>query len=394
MSEALASLPVAETRGVRLLSLRIGWRNLWRNRRRTWLTSGGIAFSVLLVMFFMSLQFGQYAVMIDTATSLMAGQVQIQREAYLEDSRFEDTIDGTTALLNEISRQPHVASVAPRVEAFALVSAGERSFGAQVLGVDAEAEAATVRFTKMLGQGVGIRAPNDAVLGSVLARNLGVGVGDEVVVLGSGREGGVAALALDVVGLLETGMADLDRALLLAPIETVQDGSGLTDEVHSLVIRLDDLDRSDLVVAELTAALPQELKVRPWQEVLPELRQAIDVDKIGGQIMYWIIMVLVMFSVVNSFIMTVFERTREFGMMLAIGMRPRSIMGMLQCEAFFLWLIGAGVGTLLAAAVIFAFQNDRFSKHRRHSALVPAGLGWLEPAFRSALATTLGDGAG
>ena len=311
MSEALASLPVAETRGVRFLNLRIGWRNLWRNRRRTWLTSGGIAFSVLLVMFFMSLQFGQYAVMIDTATSLMAGQVQIQREAYLEDSRFEDTIDGTTALLNEISRQPHVASVAPRVEAFALVSAGERSFGAQVLGVDAEAEAETVRFMTMLSQGVGIRAPNDAVLGSILARNLGVGVGDEVVVLGSGREGGVAALALDVVGLLETGMADLDRALLLAPIGTVQDGFGLTDEVHSLVIRLDDLDRSDVVVAELRAALPQELEVRPWQEVLPELRQAIDVDKIGGQIMYWIIMVLVMFSVVNSFIMTVFERTES-----------------------------------------------------------------------------------
>jgi ABC-type lipoprotein release transport system permease subunit len=313
LSEALATLPVAQVRGVRFLSLRIGWRNLWRNRRRTFLTSGGIAFSVLLVMFFMSLQFGQYAVMIDTATSLMAGQVQIQRAAYLEDSRFEDTIGDTSVLVNEISRQPHVASVAPRIEAFALVSAGERSFGAQVLGVDAGAEATTVRFTKMLSHGVGIQAPNDAVLGRILARNLGVGVGDEVVVLGSGKEGGVAALALDVVGLLETGMADLDRALLLAPLDTVQDGFGLTDEVHSLIIRLDDLDRSDAVVAELTALLPEELRVRPWQEILPELRQAIDVDKIGGQIMYWIIMVL--------------------------------------------WVIGAGVGTLLAAALIFSLQN-------------------------------------
>jgi ABC-type lipoprotein release transport system permease subunit len=320
LSEALATLPVAQVRGVRFLSLRIGWRNLWRNRRRTFLTSGGIAFSVLLVMFFMSLQFGQYAVMIDTATSLMAGQVQIQRAAYLEDSRFEDTIGDTSVLVNEISRQPHVASVAPRIEAFALVSAGERSFGAQVLGVDAGAEATTVRFTKMLSHGVGIQAPNDAVLGRILARNLGVGVGDEVVVLGSGKEGGVAALALDVVGLLETGMADLDRALLLAPLDTVQDGFGLTDEVHSLIIRLDDLDRSDAVVAELTALLPEELRVRPWQEILPELRQAIDVDKIGGQIMYWIIMVLVMFSVVNR-------------------------------------VIGAGVGTLLAAALIFSLQN-------------------------------------
>jgi ABC-type lipoprotein release transport system permease subunit len=334
VSETIVLEPVAEDRAASLLSVRIGWRNLWRNRRRTWLTTGGIAFSVLLVMFFMSMQFGQYAIMIDSATSLMAGQVQVQSSRYLQDSRFEDTIVEATPLIRLLQENRHIVSVAPRVEAFALVSADERSFGAQILGIDQAAELETVRYVKMLKTGSNLAGPDDAVLGSVLARNLGVAPGDEVVVLGSGKEGGIAALVLTVVGLLETGMADLDRSLLLAPL------------------RMDDLSSSDRVVTQLTEQLPDALTVRAWQEILPELKQAIAVDKIGGQIMYWIIMVLVMFSVVNSFIMTVFERTREFGMMLAIGMRPRAIVAMLQWEALFLWVIGTAIGAGLASLLI------------------------------------------
>jgi len=352
VSEATASEVVAIRSGSSFLTIRTAWRNLWRNRRRTWLTSGGIAFSVLLVMFFMSMQYGQYAIMIDSATSLLAGHLQVRRQDYLEDERFEDTIAEVTPLLRILSQQPHVVSVAPRIEAFALVSADERSFGAQVLGVDIDAERNTVRFVNMLKDGRQLQGANDAVLGTALARNLGVTVGDEVVVLGAGREGGVAALALTVVGLLETGIAELDRTLLLAPLNTVALGFGLGDEVHTLAIRLDNVDNSQRVADRLRQLVPAGLAVRDWQEVLPELKQAIEVDKIGGQIMYWIMMVLVAFSVVNSFIMTVFDRTREFGMLLAIGMRPRAIIAMLQWEALFLWLLGTAIGMSLACGLI------------------------------------------
>ena len=353
MSEAAALPAPAAAAGGRFLTVRIGWRNLWRNRRRSYLTSGGIAFSVLLVMFFMAMQYGQYEIMIDTATSLLDGHVQVRAKAYVEDERFEDTIVEASALRRQLESAPGVAAVAPRVEAYALVSADDRSFGAQVLGVDIEAEVNTVRFTRMLNTGRQLESAGEAVLGTTLARNLGVGVGDEVVVLGAGKEGGVAAMALNVVGLLETGMADLDRVLLLSDLPGVQLAFDLGDEVHTFALRLHDIDLSPAVVAQLRASLPELLEVRPWQEVLPELEQAIAVDKVGGEIMYWIIMVLVMFSVVNSFIMTVFERTREFGMLLAIGMRPTAILVMLQWEAFFLWLIGAAVGTALACGLIF-----------------------------------------
>ena len=357
MSEAAVLVSSPPAQAVGFLSVRIGWRNLWRNHRRTWLTAGGIAFSILLVMSFMSLQYGQYDVMIDTGTSLLPGHLQITPEAYLDDNRFEDTMTNVEALIAQVSAAPGVRSISPRVEAFALVSADQRSFGAQILGVDPYLETQTVRYLKMLTAGESPAGSEDAVLGSILARNLGVEVGDELVVLGSGKEGGVAALVLTVSGILETGTADLDRSLLVAPIATVREGFGLGDEAHILALRLQEPEDAQGLATQLSAQLPENLAVRPWQEVMPELKQAIDVDKIGGQLMYGIIMVLVMFSVVNSFIMTIFERTREVGMLLAIGMRPRSIIAMLQWEALFLWLLGTLLGGGLAVLLIFWLQD-------------------------------------
>lgn len=357
MSETAVLESSAPERTVGFLSVRIGWRNLWRNHRRTWLTAGGIAFSILLVMSFMALQYGQYDVMIDSGTSLLPGHLQITPEAYLDDNRFEDTLSDVEALITQVSAVPGVLSISPRVEAFALVSADQRSFGAQILGVDPQLESQTVRYLKMLAAGSQPVGPEDAVLGSILARNLGIGVGDELVVLGSGKEGGVAALVLTVSGILETGTVDLDRSLLVAPIATVRDGFYLGDEAHTLALRLRDPADAREMATRLASQLPAALAVRPWQEVMPELKQAIDVDKIGGQLMYGIIMLLVMFSVVNSFIMTIFERTRELGMLLAIGMKPRSIIAMLQWEALFLWVLGTALGGGLAVLLIAWLQD-------------------------------------
>jgi ABC-type lipoprotein release transport system permease subunit len=282
----------------------------------------------------------------------MTGQAQVTSRAYLADDRFEDTIGSAGVVSELIAATPGVRAVAPRVEAFALVSAEDRSFGAQVVGVDPTEESRTVRLLGMLAEGRKLAADDEAEVGTLLARNLEVGVGDEIVVLGSAKQGGVAALSLRVVGLLETGRNELDRSLLIARIDAVQQAFDLGDEVHSFAIRLDDAQHSSEVVARLQARLPEGLVVRDWKEVLPELYQAIEVDKIGGQIMYWILMVLVMFTVVNSFIMTVFERTREFGVLLAVGMRPGTIVLMLQWEAFFLWVVGAALGVGVASAVI------------------------------------------
>lgn len=339
---------------------RLGWRNLWRNGRRTALTAGGVAFAVFLVVTTMCIQLGSYVSMKDTATGLLAGHIQIHNADYVEDERLESAVPRAAALAEWLATRPGVAAVAPRLEAFALASADERSFGARVLGVDPAAEARVVDFHQRIVAGRHIRTAGEAVLGEALARNLGAGLGDEVVLLGSASRGGVAALVVTVRGLFRTGVAEIDRSLLLAELGAVQEAYALADAAHTLVVRTDDLDAVHRIAGELREALPARwpagdgvpLTVRTWSEVLPDLRQAIEIDRLSGALFYWLVMILVTFSVVNTFIMTVFERTREFGMMLAVGMRPFGIVGMLQWEAAFLWAIGTTAGLLLAVALV------------------------------------------
>ncbi len=357
MSETLAELPARTASWGGFRSAQIGWRNLWRNKRRTWLTSGGIAFAVLLVMFSMAMQHGQYSVMMENATTLISGHIQVQATQYVDSERFEHTIEEASVLRRQLLALPDVVAVAPRVEAFALVSSVERSFGARILGIDVAAERATVRLLDMIDEGHAPVGPEDAVIGEKLARNLDVKVGDELVILGAEKHGGVAALVVDVVGILSSGMADLDRSLLLVPIAAVQNAFGLGDEIHTFAIRIAALEDSEAITARLASRVPADITVRNWNEVLPGLEQAIEVDRLGGLIMYGMIILLVTFSVVNTFIMLVFERTREFGMLLAIGMRPGGIVRMVLWEAFFVWLVGAAIGAGIAIAIIVGLAD-------------------------------------
>ena len=331
----------------------IAWRNLWRNRRRTILTSGGIAFAVWLLIFSISMQDGSFEVMVDNGARLMLGHAQIQHPAYQDDPKMEFTIDGTGSLLARLADQPGVIAASPRAQGFALVSKGERSFGAQVIGVDAYEESRWSSLPGMVGDGRYLEQSGEAVLGSVLARNLGVVVGDEIVLLGTAKEGGVAAIVADVVGLISSGMTALDRAVLQIPIDDFRAAWNLApDESHLIVFLTESVMGSDDVIAGLGPGSEQEWHVLGWRELMPELVQTIDIKQVSTLLFFGLIAIIVTFSIVNTFMMTVFERTPEFGMLMAIGMKPGSIMRQLAVEAFFIAFLGVAAGVLLSLALL------------------------------------------
>jgi ABC-type lipoprotein release transport system permease subunit len=356
MSEALPGFAVAPRtlviRHSALTIFAIAWRNLWRNRRRTWLTAGGVAFAVMLLTAALSLQSGSYATMIDTGTGLYHGHIQIQNEAYQDHPKLRNTVPEASALVAALRQRPVVAAVAPRLTAYALVSDEDRSFAAQLLGVDPDVEPRVSSIARSTTQGRFIEGGSEAFIGAALAHNLGVEVGDEIVALGSDREGALAAMALEVVGIFETGHPDLDRATLEIPIETFREAYGMGDEVHHIAIRLHHAVDNDPLVAELNRELPAGVRALHWRELLPELEQAIELDRVSSVFFYAILALLVLFSVVNTFIMTVFERTHEFGMLIAVGVRRWGIVGMLQLEALWMSLVGVVLGGVLVAPLL------------------------------------------
>ncbi|MYD97580.1 MAG: ABC transporter permease [Gammaproteobacteria bacterium] len=332
--------------------VRVAWRNLWRRRLRTWMSASGMGFAIFLVSVSMSFQAGSYDAWIETATSLMAGHLQAQHPAYFDNPEVRYALTEGIALTRRFENEPGIVAVSPRTEAFALVSAGERSFGALIVGVDRERDMALSSLPDHLSAGEYLPGADSAFLGTALAANLGVDIGDEIVVLGATGEGGVAALMARVDGLFDTGRPELDRSVLQVGIASMQAGFDLGDAVHRLVIETRDARHASDLKAILQAAAPMDVRLLDWNELLPELEQAIQIDRASASMMYWLLLIVVAMSVINAFIMTVFERTREFGMLLAIGMRPNAIVGMLGIEAVCVWAIGVVIGIVLCVAVV------------------------------------------
>ena len=334
----------------------IAWRNLMRNRVRTGLTASGIAFAVFLVSFAMSLQAGSYGLMIDAASRFFMGHGEVVTDAFVDKERFEHTVVGVSALRGRLG-DSGALTVTPRVQAFGIVSMGERSYAGMILGMDFATEKAAMDLLNSISSGEVPSRSDQGVIGAALARNLGVGLNDEVVVLGSGKDGTVAAMALTVSAILTTGQAELDRSLLLVPIATMQDAFYLVDEAHRLILIVNQDTDLNASLQAVAARLSGNLVLRTWRDLMPEIEKSIELDKISATIFYAILLVLVTFAVVNTFVMLVYDRTKEFGMLLALGMRPWQIIGQIQLEALLLSLLGVA-GGLIAGGLFVSYLAD------------------------------------
>ena len=356
----MATAALASTTGRRMVGAssnmgvtvwRIAWRNLWRNRRRTWLTAAGIAFALWMLTFAVSLNEGTFGMMIDNAARLSVGHIQLQHPGYQDDPRLEYTLTDAQALAAEVQTHPQVRFAVPRATSFALAAAGERSFGAQVVGVDYEQAPKWSTLPSMQPEGRYIQGAGEAFVGALLARNLGLEVGGEIVLLGTAKEGGIAAHVARVVGTFSSGQAPLDRSMVQIPLADFREGWGLAPtEAHAVVVIADTVAASERIAP--TLAGPDWVSL-DWMALMPDAEQMKDMKIFGAQLFFLVITVIVTFSIVNTFMMTIFERTPEFGTLMAIGMRPLSIVGQLMVESLWLWALGVTIGLGFSGALLW-----------------------------------------
>ncbi len=341
--------------------LRLAWRNLWRNKRRTWLTASAIAFITVLMVFLITLQLGSYDLMVDSSLRIFTGQMQVQREGYLDKPQIRTIIPDAQTLAQRLRQNPALSGVgiAVRAQSFALAASGTRSFGVQVVGTepDFETRVSTIPGLIKSGRYLSADSVQEAVLGAALAKNLHIKVGDELTLLGSALDGSVAATIVPVVGIFESGMRDLDRVLVEMPLRTFQDTFGMGQGAHAITLLAPDIKQLPLLQREVDRQLPAtpKLVALDWERLIPGLKQLIQADWTTGWFTYIALIVVVTFSILNTFIMSVLERTREFGIMLALGATPLRIGTLVFIETALLaligLLIGLGIGVLVAATL-------------------------------------------
>ena len=345
--------------------LRLAWRNLWRHKRRTWLTASAIAFATMLLVFMITLQLGAYDMMIDTTLSAYIGQMQVQREGYKDKPQMRSTVPHATQLAAELRHATGLESIAVRAQGFALASSAQRSYGVPVVGVEPEYEQKVSTLPHLIKEGRYLSAPNaqEAVIGIRLARNLKIKVGDELTLLGSGKDGSVAATVLPVVGIFDSGNPELDRHLVQLPLATFQDVFSMGDDAHAIVISGPSYDSIPQTKAQVAAAIAGQpgLVVLDWEQLLPGLRQLIQTDMVQNWITYIALILIVTLSIMNTFLMSVLERTREFGIMLALGATPLRIGIEVMLESAFLTLLGLAIGVVLGGSIAVYLHFTGFS---------------------------------
>lgn len=341
------------------ITSRLAWRNLWRQPRRTWLTTGAMVFSNALLVFMMSLQFGMYDLMIDNTLKVLTGHMQVQAPGYIDDHKMRQVVDDAVPLAERLRREFPEASIAARSQAFVLASSDERSYGIVVYGVEPSFEPAVSSLAGLVHEGRFLEDPAAAeiVIGATLARNLKIGLGDEVTILGSGRDGSFAAGVVDVVGIFDSGVTDLDRTIAEIPIGLFDDIFYMNGAGHQIVIDAPVIDEVPAMLEGVRSAVGGELVVHDWDRLQPGLKQAIRADISSAFFMYGVLTILVAFSVLNTQLMSVLERTHEFGIVMALGLRPGRLARLVLLETTLMGLMGAILGMIVGTVVTSWFSQ-------------------------------------
>jgi ABC-type lipoprotein release transport system permease subunit len=246
-----------------------------------------------------------------------------------------------------------VTKTAPRLESFALISGGEITDGAMVLGIDPEHEDKLTKLKIKLAEGEYLeKDDSDIMLAKGLAEHIGAGIGDTIIVLGQGYHGVTAAGKYRVKGIVRYPTPDLNSSMSYLSITEAQRLFMAEGRITSLAIMIDRQKRLDKVTEELKTIFSDGYEVMTWEEMLPELVQSIETDNAGGVVMLGVIYMVIGFGMLGTILMMTLERNREFGMLMAVGMKRRRLRIIILLESVFLSFIGVIAGTVAGIPIL------------------------------------------
>ena len=338
--------------------LRMAWRNLWRNKKRTVIASASIVFAVLLAVAMSSMATGGHEYMIFSAVRFSTGHLQIHGRGYWEKRSLDESMVYDSALIAAAARLPSVAEVVPRLESVALISRGNATRVSSVIGIDPLRENAMTALGSRVVRGTPLLHWNaGAIIAEGLARMLDADVGDSIVIYGQGYQGVTAAGILPIAAIVRFPVPDLNNTGVFLSLSTMQSMFAAPDRITSVAILLHRDEDLSAAARAVTALAGPDREVMTWRQMMPELVQAIAADDGGMVIMLLILYVVIGFGIFGTVMMMTAERRHEFGVTIAVGMKRWRLMVITSLEALMVSMLGAVVGILAAVPVIAYFAR-------------------------------------
>jgi ABC-type lipoprotein release transport system permease subunit len=330
----------------------LAWRNLWRHKRRTLITASSIAFGVLLSVTFTGAGDYFYTRMIDAGAKMGMGHITVAARDYNRAPSSQKRLQSANQHQATLRELPEVSSVIARIQGQAMFASARKSIGGTFIAIDPAQETASNNlFIQSLVEGKMLETVSDKgiVMGVDLARKLQLSLGKKVVYTTTDVNGDIVSAIARVSGLFRTGVSEVDGGLALLPLQSVQTVLGYeSDEVSFIAVNLHDQRASHVLRDSLQQqAAFQDMEVLNWQQTQPDLAGMIAVDKSANKISQLLIALLISAGIINTMLMSVLERIREFGVMMALGMSPRHLFGLVMLESFWLAVTGLIIGIII-----------------------------------------------
>ncbi len=371
---------------------RLAWRNLWRNRKRTLITAAALAFGYVASVLMVGISDGTTVEMVENGTSLLAGQVQVHEGDWKPERGLYATLGGeagtdVSALVRAVAAEPGVRSAAPRVYGGGLVSAGEQTVAAALVGVDPSLEPRVSRLLSTIVRGAAPRSGRSEIaIGDEMARKLHVSAGDEVVLVAPAADGSMGNDLFRVAGIYHTGMVGVDGAYAILPIGVLQrllaldpgrvheiaaavpepwQAPAVADSLAALLGRSGWTARPGAVAHAAASAAPsaaadpaRSLEVDAWPTFRPELSEYARLADSSNILIVGIVFIMAIFGVANTMLMGTFERRREFAVVRALGTTGSGVSRTVLYEGLILGLLSLAGGAVLVAPLLVWFHHS------------------------------------
>lgn len=333
--------------------LRLAWRNVWRNLRRSLITVASMAFGLAALMFGQSMIKSVQLQLVEKATGSITGHIQIQHRS-IKDYKFPDRhMDDPAPVEKALAARQDVHAWGKRIIETGLVSTPAGSVGVMVMGVEPQKEKDITTIAGYLTQGTFLGPGKTILMGEKLAQRLEARLGEKVVVMAQASDGSMGAEVFRIAGLIRTGSVSFDSQIVWVPLKPFQDLLVVGSKVNKIVVRLKDVERAERVRQELAEALGSApVQVLTWKQVDHEILGVQKFQDAILNIVLVIVFAIVSLGVLNTLLMSFFERVREFGVIMAIGARPAWVTQLVLAEALILGTVGTALGLAFGSLLI------------------------------------------
>jgi ABC-type lipoprotein release transport system permease subunit len=337
----------------------LAFRNLWRNRRRTLLTLSAMVVSAALLILALGVFSGMFRDMLASATEQYYGHLVLTQADYRLRRDLFANIPAEYVHLPALLESKEIIGKSPRLRSFGLLSLRESSYPVELLGIipEMEQQVTTLQHHLMAGHYPAKGDENSALIGQGLARKMNINIGDEVVFVTQAADGSIGNDLLLVSGIFSTGDSRHDSNLVLAPLEWLQKVLVLPGRIHEVAMVITEPMTAATVAERISPNLPENVDIFDWGDLLPEMQEVIAAYDVSRMIIVTILYLATGLGILNTFFMSVMERTREFGILMAQGMRPWAIRGLVMLETLLLGIIALTIGSLCGVLMTLYMQQ-------------------------------------